>query len=184
MWLCTDWKIDWNAISAVATAIAALIALFVWLHDKRQRKAERSSNAKLLAQIMTTPVGASRVLIAQFREHIFPENGSNILQGLQTDATLRMQLVEKAAVITIDLPSQFLDKADYFSESVNAKLANAFSQVSRLKQIVGLFGNLTDQATQEVIDKHLGSVLTQIKEAQDAAESAFEALMVVGRTSR
>jgi hypothetical protein len=38
MWLCTDWKIDWNAISAVATAAAALIALSVWLYDKRQKR--------------------------------------------------------------------------------------------------------------------------------------------------
>lgn len=34
MWLCTEWKIDWDAVAAVATAAAAIIALIIWSFDK------------------------------------------------------------------------------------------------------------------------------------------------------
>ncbi|MGH8449327.1 hypothetical protein [Pseudomonas sp.] len=77
-----------------------------------------------------------------------------------------------------------MDKADFFSEAVSSSLANVFSEVNRLKQFVGLFGDLADKELQDVIDLHLMTVLNQIKTAEAAAESAFQALLVVGRTSR
>jgi inorganic triphosphatase YgiF len=184
MWLCTDWKIDWNAISAVATAAAALIALCVWLFDKHQRKLERNASARLLAQIMTTPVGAAHVQISKFSSDLFPSGSDPLIGTLREDKDARKRLVEKASAITIELPSQFLDKADLFSEATSSSLANVFSEVNRLKQFVGLFGDLADQEQQEVIDVHLMTVLNQIKTAEKAAETAFQALLVVGQTSR
>lgn len=184
MWLCTDWKIDWNAVSAVATAAAAMIALCVWLIDKHQRKLERTASARLLAQIVTTPVGAASVQISKFRSDLFPTGGDPLIGSLLQDKNARRQLVEKASAITIELPSQFLDKAHFFSEAVSSSLANVFSEVNRLKQLVGLFGDLADKERQDVIDLHLMTVLNQIKTAEAAAESAFQALLVVGRTSR
>jgi len=184
MWLCTDWKIDWDAISAVATAAAAVIALCVWLYDKHQRRLERKASARLLAQIMTTPVGAAHVQISKFRSDLFPAGSDPLFGTLREDKAARQRLAEKASAITIELPSQFLDKADFFSEAVSSSLANAFSEVNRLKQFVGLFGDLSDQEQQEVIDVHLMTVLNQIKEAETAAEAAFQALLLVGRTTR
>lgn len=184
MWLCTDWEIDWNAISAVATAAAAVIALCVWLYDKKQRKLERNASARLLAQIMTTPVGAAHVQISKFRSDLFPTGSDPLISALREDKEARRRLAEKASAITIDLPSQFLDKADFFSEATSSSLANAFSQVNRLKQFVGLLGDLADKETQEVIDLHLMTALNQIKEAEEAAKAAFQALLAVGRSSR
>ncbi|WP_416199629.1 MAG: hypothetical protein ACFWT5_11625 [Pseudomonas helleri] len=184
MWLCTDWNIDWNAISAVATAAAALTAISVWLFDKHQRKLERNASARLLAQIITTPVGAAHIQIIKFRSDIVPNGSDKLIAILREDESARKQLVEKVSAIAIELPSQFLDKADLFSESLSSSLAYAFSQVNRLKQMVGLLGDLADQETQEVIDVHLMAVLNQIKESETAAETAFNALLVVGRTSK
>ncbi|UBM23144.1 hypothetical protein K8374_12045 [Pseudomonas sp. p1(2021b)] len=181
MWLCTDWEIDWDAISAVSTAAAAVIALCVWLFDKHQRGLERT---RLLAQIMTTPVGAAHVQISKFRSDLFPTGSDPLIGTLREDKEARRRLAEKASAITIDLSSQFLDKADFFSEATSSSLANAFSQVNRLKQFVGLLGDLADKETQEVIDLHLMTVLNQIKEAEEAAKAAFQALLAVGRSSR
>lgn len=184
MWLCTDWKIDWNAISAVATAAAALIALSVWLYDKRKKSLDRKASARLLAQIMTTPVGAAHVQISKFRSDLFPPGSDPLLGTLREDKDARQRLAEKALAITIELPSQFLDKADFFSEATSSSLANAFSEVNRLKQFIGLFGDLADKEAQDVIDLHLMTALNQIEVAEKAAEAAFQALLVVGRTSR
>ncbi|KRP71779.1 hypothetical protein TX23_16075 [Pseudomonas paralactis] len=176
MWLCTDWKIDWNAISAVATAVAAIIALSAWLLDKHQRKLERNASARLLAQIMKTPIGAARIQLAKFRcDNFSPEQADNISRLLK-DENSRKKLVEKVSVITIDLPSQFLDKADFFSEAVNNELAKAFFHVNSLKQIVMLTGGLSDSETEINIKQHVNSVMHKIKQAEEATQKAFDAL--------
>jgi len=84
---------------------------------------------------------------------------------------------------TIELPSQFLDKADIFSETVNNRLANASSQVNRLKKMSSLLGDLPDSATEDDISQHLMAVLSQIKESEQATMKAFQALLKAGKQS-
>lgn len=116
MRLCTEWKIDWDAVAAVATAAAAIIALIIWSFDKAQRKRERAASAKLLAQIMTTPVGATQIEIAKFRCYGVPsDSDQTYLLDVLNDESARKDLAAQASKVTIDLPSQFLDKADIFS---------------------------------------------------------------------
>lgn len=124
------------------------------------------------------------VQISKFKSDLFPTGSDPLIGALREDKDARRRLVEKASAITIDLPSQFLDKADFFSEATSSSLANAFSQVNRLKQFVGLLGDLADKETQEVIDLHLMTALKQINEAEEAAKAAFQALLAVGRSSR
>lgn len=182
MWLCTEWKIDWDAVAAVATAAAAIIALIIWSFDKAQRKRERAASAKLLAQIMTTPVGATQIEIAKFRCYVVPSDGDQTyLVDLLNDENARKDLAAQATKITIELPSQFLDKADIFSETVNNRLANAFSQVNRLKKMSSLLGDLPDSAMEDEISQHLMAVLNQIKESEQATMEAFQALLRAGK---
>jgi hypothetical protein len=184
MWLCTEWKIDWDAVAAVATAAAAIIALIIWSVDKAQRKRERAASAKLLAQIMTTPVGATQVEIAKFRCYVVPsDSDQTYLLDVLNDENARKDLAAQASKITIDLPSQFLDKADIFSETVNNRLANAFSQVNRKKKMSSLLADLPDSALEEEISQHLMAVLNQIKEAEQATAEAFQALLKAGKSS-
>jgi len=182
MWLCTEWKIDWDAVAAVATSAAATIALIIWSFDKAQRKRERAASAKLLAQIMTTPVGATQTDIAKFRSYVVPSDGDQTyVVDLLNDENARKDLAAQATKITIELPSQFLDKADIFSETVNNRLANAFSQVNRLKKMSILLGDLPDSATEDEISQHLVAVLSQIKESEQATMEAFQALLRAGK---
>lgn len=184
MWLCTEWKIDWDAVAAVATAGAAIIALIIWSFDKAQRKRERAASSRLLAQIMTTPVGATQIEIAKFRCYVVPsEDDQTYLLDVLNDENARKDLAAQATKITIDLPSQFLDKADIFSETVNNRLANAFSQVNRLKKMSSLLADLPNSAMEEEISQHLMAVLTQIKEAEQATTEAFQALLKAGKSS-
>ncbi|MFL1493565.1 MULTISPECIES: hypothetical protein [Pseudomonas] len=184
MWLCTEWKIDWDAVAAVATAAAAIIALIIWSFDKVQRRRERAASAKLLAQIMTTPFGAAQVEIAKFRCVVRPLNGDQTyLAALKNDENVRQDLANKATKVRLDLPSQFLDKADIFTEKVNNRLANAFAQVNRLEKICSLLGDLPNSASETDITMHINSVLTQIKETEEATKEAFQALLEAGKSS-
>ncbi len=175
MWLCEGSKIDW-------TAVAAVIALVVWLYDKFQRGRERTASARLLAQIMTTPVGAAQVEIAKLRCAVVPPDGDqSYLHSLLNTQETRKDLASKASLVTIDLPSQFLDKADLFSETVNNRLAKAFSQVSRLKNMSRLLGDLSDSACDEEINEFAMAVLKQIQEAEKAIGEAFQTLLKTGK---
>lgn len=177
MWFSEGSKIDW-------TAVAALIALAIWLYDKLQRQRERAASAKLLAQIMVSHIATTQVDLAKFRSTLFPSNGdqSYVLDVRGTEEA-RKDLASKALLITVDLPSQFLDKADFFAESLNKKLANAYFQVNHLKNMSRLLGDLSDSADENEIDEHLMAVLTQVKEAETVINEAFQTLRQAGRSS-
>lgn len=184
MWLCEGSKLDWTAIGAIATGIAAFIALCVWSYDKFQRWGERGASAKLLAQIMTTPVGAAQVEIARLRCTVIPSDGDkSYLVNLLNFEETRKDFASKAALVTFDLPAQYLDKPDLFSEPTNNRLANALSQVNRLKTMSVLLGSLTDTASEDDINDHAMAVLQQIKEAETAVAEAFQVLLRAGKAS-
>lgn len=175
MWFCEGSKIDW-------TAVAAIIALVVWLVDKYQRCGERAAVARLLAHMMTNPVGAAQVELAKLkREVISPGTEQPYLLSLLGAQETRKDLVTKASLVVLDLPSQFLDKADLFNKALNTKLAQAFSEVSRLKIICRLLADLPDSAVQKDIEDHAMAALKQIQEADKAVTAAWEALLEEGK---
>jgi hypothetical protein len=100
MWLCKDAGLDW-------TAIAALIALSIWVADGLRRSRERAAARRLLAQIMTAPVGAAQIDIARFRTAVIPTNGdTTTLLNLLGSQELRRAFASKAFEVRLDLPSQ------------------------------------------------------------------------------
>lgn len=111
------------------------------------------------------------------------DSDQTYLLDVLNDESARKDLAAQASKITIDLPSHFLDKADIFSETVNNRLANAFSQVNRLKKMSSLLADLPGSALEEEISQHLMAVLNQIKEAEQATAEAFQALLKAGKSS-
>ena len=184
MWLCEGSKLDWTAIGALAAAIAVFITLGIWAYDKFQRRGERGTSAKLLAQIMTTPVGAAQVEIARLRCTVVPPEGdqSYLISLLNSEGT-RKDFASKASLVTFDLPSQYLDRPDLFSEPINNRLAYALSQVNRLKTLSGLLGGLSDSTPEKDIHDHAMAVLKQIQEAESAITAAFQVLLRVGKSA-
>ena len=177
MWFSEGSKIDW-------TAVAAVIALAIWLYDKFQRQRERAASAKLLAQIMISHIATTQVELAKFRSTLVPSNGDqSYLLDIRDTEEARKDLASKASLITVDLPSQFLDKADFFAESLNKTLANAYFQVNHLKNMSRVLGDLSDSASEAEIDEHLMAVLTQTKEAERVIIEAFKTLQQAGRSS-
>lgn len=63
-WLCTNATIDWEAISAVGTAGAAIVALLVWLSDRCSKWAQRNADARLVATILAPSVETLKVRLA------------------------------------------------------------------------------------------------------------------------
>ncbi|QTD34793.1 hypothetical protein [Pseudomonas fluorescens] len=184
MWFCEGSRIDWTAIGAIATGVAALIALGVWGFDKLQRSGERGTSAKFLAQIMTTPVGAAQVEIASFRSAVVPPgNDQSYVLGMLNSQETRKDFASRATFLTFDLPSQYLDKADLFSEAINRRVAYALSQVNRLKTMANLLATLPDSAREEDINEHTLAALKQIQETETSIGDAFQVLLKASKSS-
>ncbi len=171
-------EIDW-------TAFAAITALVIWLVDGYRRRKERRASARLLAQIMLTPVGVAQIEIAKLRSVVVPPGGGDTkyLFDVLDSQTGRKDLASRASLVTLDLLPQFLDKADLFSEIVSNRLAWAFSQINRLRSLSQLLGDMPDSADEEEIAQHVKVVLTQIQETEQAIGEAFQALLNEGRSS-
>lgn len=177
MWLCKDSGWDW-------TAIAALIALGIWVADGLRRSRERAAARRLLAQIMTAPVGAAQIDIARFRTAVIPTNGdTTTLLNLLGSQQLRRAFASKAFEVRVDLPSQFLEKADLFGERTANRLALALSQTSRLHSAWRIASDAPDGGDQQELELLVQAALEQIKEAETAIAEAFNALAADGRAS-
>jgi len=176
--LCEGLKIDW-------TAFAALTALSIWFVDGHRRRRERRASRRLLSQMMIAPVGGAQLEIAKLRSLIVPPGGEDTtyLFKVLDSHTGRKEFASKTSLITFELPSQFLDKADLFSESVSNRLALAFSQVNRLKGMSQLLGELPDSAHKDEITQKLKLVLTQIQETERVIGEAYRALLKEGSAS-
>ncbi|MBS7601209.1 hypothetical protein [Pseudomonas sp. RC2C2] len=170
----------WTVLATIGAVIAAVIPLMVWSQNKR----EQSTGSQLLAQMMITPIGATQVEIAKFRCAVVPPNGDqSYLVSVLNSQEARKDLASRASRIPLDLPQQFLDKAGVFSELTNNKIAFALSQVSLLKSMSLLVGDLSDSASEEEINEHVLAMLTQIQEAEKATGEAFQVLLKAGKAS-
>ncbi|WP_085947662.1 hypothetical protein [Achromobacter piechaudii] len=171
-------KIDW-------TAFAALTALAIWMVDGYRRRRERRASRRLLAQIMTAPVAVAQLEIAKLRSLVVPPGGEDTtyLLRLLNDECERQDLACRASAIRIELPSQFLDKAEIFSEVLSNRLALAFAQVNRLGSVCKIFGELANTAEKDEIAESLRLVLIQIQDAEQSVSEAFNALLREGKAS-
>lgn len=176
--------LNWDAIAAVSTAGATLIALVIWLSDTHRRDRERTATKRLLAQIMMTPVGSAQLQIAKFRSTVAPPaEGISVVEELAYNQKARRAFAIYAQMVKIDLPTQFIDKADLFGEVTSNRLAYALSQVSRLHSLWNALGDLSDDADRSDIEQCLEIALLQISDTEAVIGEAFQALLKEGRAS-
>jgi hypothetical protein len=134
---------------------------------------------------MTTPVGITQLDIAKLRSTVAPRSGDNsFLLNILDNQTARKDLASSVSRVTLELPPQFLDKADLFNEVVSNRLAWALSQVNRMRRASQLLGDMSDSVNEKDIQEHLMIVLAQIQETEQAVDEAFQALLKEGRSSQ
>lgn len=166
-------SIDW-------TAVAAGIALFIWAADKWQRSGERGATRKLLAQIMTSPIGNARLEVVKLRTGLAERDGKQLLL-LSQSAESRKELWNRVQSLSADLPDQFYDKADIFNQNTTTKLAAALSSINELRSIVRLTHELTDGTTESDMYNHIKLISDKVLAADAALERAFDELVKVAK---
>jgi hypothetical protein len=177
MWVCTDWKINWEAISAVGTAGAAIIALLLWLADSRRRRADRRATARLLSQFMLGGVAVVQVALARLRES-FAEleylDGDQALEVIRSSREFRASIENQMPAVIHEFPSQFLDKAEALPEQVSNPLANALVTCRRLHALLKLLLAERDIGR---IGEMMPALRSLVLDSQATTDVAFAALI-------
>lgn len=180
MSLLDRWCVDW-------TAVAAFIALAIWLIDSSRRRHERRATERFIAQLLVTEFAAARVDVARLRAEIAPPGTADPSQilALLDSQEARRSLADRATQLRLELPSVALDKADVFRQWTSNRMALALSVVMRLKQAGMLMADMEGAAASdndiEVAVRHF---LELIHDAEQAIQDAYSALLETGKASR
>ncbi len=179
MWICTDYKIDW-------TAVAAGIALWIWAHDTLRRRKERAASRTLLAQMMTKPFMEAEIEIARFRESLVASFGeqASARELVDTPVAGREKIHAKALRISLDLPSQFIDKADLFDSDSASLVAKAFAQIGYLHRLWKLQVEPNDDVDAQGRLLMAAAAFEQVTVTEKSIKEALSAMLKVGRVSR
>jgi hypothetical protein len=127
-------NVDWNAVGALSTAGAAVIALAIWVSDLTFRRRDRKATERFLAQATIPIVATAQLEIAKLRTYL-----AETLYGTTPRAQLlfqsgdaRTEAAERTARIVLDLPPAVLDRAAVFRPRAVNRMAWAVAKVRRL----------------------------------------------------
>ena len=176
MWICTNYKVDW-------TAVAAAIALWIWAHDTLRRRRERAASRRLLAQMMTKPFMEAEGEIALFRTSLVATFGNQASSQELANATVaaREQFHSKASRVKLDLPNQFIEKADLFDPSSSGRVANAFAQIGYLHRLWKLMSEPHEDMDSDGMLLVGAAAFKQVTITEEAIKDALGAMLKAGR---
>lgn len=110
------WTVDWNAISAVATALACIVALYVALGDRTNRK-RRAGNAFLRLNILLKiEIGTLEAL-----HQLIKEGGGELMRVRREGSPESIDLLEKCLRARYLRAS--LEQADLLSPELVKRIA-------------------------------------------------------------
>lgn len=179
MSICEGSKLDW-------TAIAAIVALGIWLVDGCRRRRERAASRRLLSQIMTVPIMEAQMEMAKFRTSLvqLPAAGEvPAISMLASDAEARVRFSNVALRVRIDLPSQFVEKADLFGQLSSNRVANAIAQVGYFHRLWKILGEQGADARSDDVPRILEAALKQVTVTEEAINEALAATLRDGKAS-
>jgi hypothetical protein len=176
-------KIDWNAVGALSTAGAAVIALAIWVGDLVFRSRDRRATERFLAQMTIPIVATAQLEIAKLRTYL-----AETLHGTATRAQLlfqsgeaRTEAAERTARVVLDIPSVVLDRAVVFRPRATNRIAWAVAKVRRLNDTARLMMEMGPGISEEDLDTAIAIFCTEVIETEKAIGEAFSMLLVAGK---
>ncbi|MBL0028805.1 MAG: hypothetical protein IPO95_06975 [Rhodanobacteraceae bacterium] len=169
-WFCTNWIVDWNAISAVATALGTFVALgtalyAVRLEIVRNREVDRQQKqlVSVLAVVFDHELHMASSLLRKIAE----------LAGEQEDARAAMlHITEGTRRIQFPLLERFAHRFSEFEHATAARLAVALSKLLQLRLNPAPDSNAIEEVPYELLSK---SVQHSISGALDVAKYVEDA---------
>lgn len=181
-WICTDATVNWDAVSAIGTAGAALTALAVWRVDIRQRNAQKRADARLLANLMIPELTEAcfhwrvamkeLVLNVDTEERLSPEAAAT-RYGLMADdpeRTRAMFAAHQEGHYFGEI-SRLADRAAVFESRSIDTLAKMLSTSRAVRYSAAI---LADAGNRDQVMEALPSYAEEVVAASEAAASALD----------
>lgn len=110
------WAVDWNAISAAATTLACMVALYVATGDQRDRKRRAHNTFLRLRILLKIEIGTLEAL-----HQLISEAGVKIMSIRRKGPADSIELLEKC--LRAQYLRSSLDQADLFSPELVERIA-------------------------------------------------------------
>ena len=136
-WICTDWAIDW-------TAVAAMIALGIWLADLLRKRSERKAAARVLAHLMLIELGNLRAYLlgmsVDLRANRSTEAQAELDARISMQAEFRRQLLGYQDNLQSETLRRLSERVDVLPSFFATSLALAFSELNAVIHLSRLVG--------------------------------------------
>lgn len=169
-WLCTNLIVDWNAISAVATAVGTLVALGTALYAMRLDLLRKRDIDRQQKQLVST-----LAVVFDHELHMASNLLRNIasLAGEQTDAQVAMlHIIEGTKRIQFPLLERFADRFSDFEHATAAKLAVALSKLLQQRlnppPDIETLGEIPIEAISRTVKHSISGAIDIAKYVEDA----------------
>ncbi len=175
--------VDWNAVGAISTAGAAVIALAIWVSDLIHRHRERRATERFLAQVTIPAVATAQLEIAKLRTYLAEPCDGEMTRAhfLFRSGDARAEAAERAARVVLDLPPAVVDRAAAFRPRASNRMAWAAAKVRRLNDASRLMMEIGPGISKEGLDTAITVFCTEVLETEKAIGEAFEILLVAGK---
>jgi len=136
--------------------------------------------------MMTKPFMEAEIEIARFRESLVASFGeqASARELVDTPVARREKIHAKALRISLDLPSQFIDKADLFDSDSASLVAKAFAQIGYLHRLWKLQVEPNDDVDAQGRLLMAAAAFEQVTVTEKSIKEALSAMLKVGRVSR
>jgi hypothetical protein len=180
VWLCSDWQLDWDAISSVATAIGTLVALATAAYAVRlERKRDREIAAERQHQTSILAVAFDHEL------HMLEGMLSVIVQaidGSPNKRTALLNVIEGTHRISFPLLERFADKFAAFEKDAATRLTIVLSSALQAKlnappSALAELDQLPDHMVEGMVQHARGqatALITKVQEARKAIRPDME----------
>lgn len=127
--------INWDALSAIGTTLAVVVALAVWLADKLLSRARRMNQARMIVTALIPRLEMQAVLLSAFDEKITP----NEVEPGMVDALIARNSDERRLIASygmklgrVDIDAE-IDRFGSLPASIGTQIVRAYTQLESVR---------------------------------------------------
>lgn len=175
LWACTDWQIDW-------TAVAACIALGIWLLDHIKKERERRRAARSLAQhiLLSLQIVSAYLhrMAIDFKSEGSEEERDKFDRRISDDRNFRAALLEYIKCFQLDDIRRLSERADVLPADFSVSLVLFFSEMNSVLEMAKVMGESMHDGTHY---ENMGELRTSIADAIRYTDRAMNDAMRLSR---
>ena len=169
------WEWGWDALSAMGTCAAVMVAVAVWCADKIEMWRRRRSAAKLLVMLYLPDIGFLQAHLARLQVDmgkLGEARAEEFNRICENDYNQAMKFFgERAKLLVLPSIDGARDRLEMLPDPLSRSLAVMISDVNYCRKVLDLFGELsTSDLRRDAIDlirKSCGDALVSISKSKN-----------------